>query len=357
EDRKVILDFILSELDEAADMLPRKWTSASDEGRATSGAALALKARLLLFEASPLCNPDNDTEAWTRAAEAAKAVMDLNIYSLHKNYTELFTEAGEHSAECIFNMEAAFSPAGNGHSMDIVMRQYNSAAPLKNLVDSYRMKDGKPRAESAYSASGTYSDLDPRFYGTIVYPGSTWMGETVKTDNTNTRFTNKQTGFIYKKYTVYTEAVPASAYLNLSSECSPVNIMIIRYADVLLWYAEAMNEAGLMTSSVWNRTVRLIRERAGFTEASALDCPATYDAVKDAILYERRIEFSGEGTWYNDLRRLKLCETQMASLEIFNSDGVQIGTRNFSPDRDYWWPVPANQIELDPNLAPNNQGW
>ena len=52
-------------------------------------------------------------------------------------------------------------------------------------------------------------DLDPRFAQTIVYPGSVWMGETVKTDNTNVRFTNKQTGFIYKKYTVYTEQVPS----------------------------------------------------------------------------------------------------------------------------------------------------
>ncbi|MGM9789926.1 MAG: RagB/SusD family nutrient uptake outer membrane protein [Candidatus Cryptobacteroides sp.] len=356
-DRAELIDFIVSELDAAAELLPRSWTDQADLGRATSGAALALKSRVLLFEASPLCNSDNDIEAWKKAADAAKAVMDLGIYSLYPDYSKLFTESAEHSSEYIFNIEAVSSPTGNGHSLDVTMRQYNSAAPLKNLVDCYRMKDGKPRAESRYFASASYMDLDPRFYATIVYPGSTWMGEVVKTDNTNTRFTNKQTGFIYKKYTVYGASVPTSDQLNLKDLCSPVNIMLLRYADVLLQYAEAMNESSQMDASVWNKTVKLIRQRAGFTESSALDYPGTYEAVRDAIIYERQIEFAGEGTWYNDMRRLRLCEKLMDGIEICNSEGVVIGNRNFSADRDYWWPVPANQIELDKNLAPNNPGW
>ncbi len=356
-DRKDLLEFIISELDAASQLLPRVWSSQKDYGRATSGAALALKARMLLFEASPLCNPDNDIERWKEAAAAAKAVMDMGVYSLYPDYAGLFTESAEHSSEYIFNVEAVSSPNGNGHSLDITMRQYNSAAPLKNLIDAYRMLDGKVRSESKYSDSGEYVNLDPRFYSTIVYPGSIWMGETVKTDNTNTRFTNRQTGYIYRKYTVYGAAAPSSDLLNLKDNCSPVNIMIMRYADVLLQYAEAMNEAHQMDASVWNRTVRLIRQRAGFTEASALDYPGSYEAVKDAIMYERRIEFAGEGTWYNDMRRLRLCEEQMNNIEIFNSNGVAIGSRNFTADRDYWWPVPANQIELDKNLAPNNPGW
>ena len=200
--------------------------------------------------------------------------MEMGVYALYQSgYAKLFTEAAEHSSESIFNVEFVSNPTGLGHSIDIVMRQYNSAAPLKNFVDSYWMKDGKPREESAYADSPDYEDLDPRFAQTIVYPGSVWMGETVKTDNTNVRFTNKQTGFIYKKYTVYTEQVPSDEEYRLVSNCSPINIMLLRYADVLLMYAEAKNELGEMTEEVWNRTVKAIRQRAGFTSSAALAYP------------------------------------------------------------------------------------
>lgn len=86
-------------------------------------------------------------------------VMELGVYSLYQDgYAKLFTEAAEHSSESIFNVEAVANPLGLGHSMDIVMRQYNSAAPLRNFIDSYWMKDGKPREESAYADSEGYAD-------------------------------------------------------------------------------------------------------------------------------------------------------------------------------------------------------
>ena len=196
-ERATIIQFILDELEAVSKILPRNYTSSSDQGRPTAGAALALRARVLLFEASALCNPDHNEEAWRAAADAAYAVMEMGVYALYQSgYAKLFTEAAEHSSESIFNVEFVSNPTGLGHSIDIVMRQYNSAAPLKNFVDSYWMKDGKPREESAYADSPDYEDLDPRFAQTIVYPGSVWMGETVKTDNTNVSFTNKQTGFI-----------------------------------------------------------------------------------------------------------------------------------------------------------------
>lgn len=358
-DRNAILKFIVDELDAVAKILPRTYSAASEQGYPTCGAALALKARLLLFEASPLCNPDGAEAPWRDAADAAYAVMDLGVYSLYSGgYGELFTEKAEHGTESIFNVEAISTPTGLGHSMDIVMRQYNNAAPLGNFVDSYWMKDGKPRAGSAHAGSAGYTDLDPRFYGTIVYPGSTWMGETVKTDNTNTRFTNKQTGFIYRKYTVYTEAVPGTAEVNLQENCSPINIMLLRYADVLLMYAEAKNELGEMSEEIWNRTVKAIRQRAGFTSTAALAFPGNDQGeVRRQIRYERRIELAGEGTYYNDLRRWREAENQMNALSIYTWDGTQIGTRNFNRERDYWWPVPSSQVELAPTLRPNNPGW
>ena len=245
-----------------------------------------------------------------------------------------------------------------GHSFDIVMRQYNSSAPLKNFIESYRMADGKPRAESAFASATGYESMDPRFAQTIVYPGSVWMGETVKTDNTNTRFTNKQTGYIYKKYTVYTSAIPTSTELNYQENGSPINIMLLRYADILLMYAEAKNELGELTEEVWNRTIRAIRRRAGFTSTAALTYPGNTPAtLHDIIRYGRRIEFAGEGTYYNDLRRWCEAENTMNNLKIYMHDDTQIGTRNFNKNRDYWWPVPTAEIEAASSLRPNNPGW
>ncbi len=357
-DRDVILAFIMTELDDVSKILPNRYVSTSDYGRATAGAALALKARLLNFEASPLMNTAGDTQKWQDAADAAFAVMNMGVYSLYNDYRELFTVDAEHGSESIFNVEAIQVPTGMGHSHDIIMRQYNSAAPLEDFVESYWMKDGLPRAQSIYAASAEYADLDPRFYSTIVYPGSRFMGETVVTDGTNNLFKIVQTGYTFRKYTIYDENKPKTGDENIGENGSPINRMILRYADVLLMYAEAMNETDQMSETVWNRTVKAIRQRAGFTAATALDYPTGGKAeITRQIRYERRIEFAGEAMYYNDLRRWKEAENVMNNLTIRKFDGTAITTRSFDKNRDYWWPVPASQMTAAPSLAPNNPGW
>ena len=198
--------------------------------------------------------------------------------------------------------------------------------------------------------------MDPRFAACVAYPGSTWMGREVKMES-NACFTNIQTGYLFKKYTIYSEAAPTTAQLDMRSkaQCSPTNLMLIRYADVLLMYAEAMNEAGEMSLEVWNATVRAVRARAKLDD-EALVYPSDKKAVREAIRYERRAEFLGEGTWYNDLRRNKLAET-VCQGPVHRYDGVELNVRNFNAARDYWWPVPAKQVELAPNLEPNNPNW
>lgn len=161
-DRAEMIRFIVDELGAVSKILPRTYTAKTDLGRPTAGAALALRARVLCFEASALCNPGHEAKPWEDAADAAWDVLELGVYSLYQDgYAKLFTEAAEHSSESIFNVEAVSNPLGLGHSMDIVMRQYNGAAPLGNFVDSYWMKDGKPREESSYADSENYDDLDP----------------------------------------------------------------------------------------------------------------------------------------------------------------------------------------------------
>lgn len=353
--RSDLIQFIVKELDDAAAILP-KTVSPSEYGRATKGAALALKARVLLFEASPLCNPSRDVSKYKEAAQAAKAVIDLNVYSLFPSYKDLFKEANENSSESIFSLQCISNPVNCGHSLDMIHAKDDSAAPVQELADAMIMKDGKPRSESKYSKSAGFDNMDPRFGYCVAYPGSIWMGREVSMSS-NGYWNNIQTGYLFKKYTVYSEATPTSAELSLrnKAQCSPVDIMLIRYADVLLMYAEAMNEAGEMTADIWAQTVGAVRKRAGLeTEAQAY--PGTKEGCRDVLNYERRAEFLGEGTWYNDLRRNKLAET-VCAVPIHRFDGAELYSRTFNAARDYWWPVPAKQVELAPTLEPNNPNW
>lgn len=354
--REQVVGFIIRELDEISPMLPLRYTNSADVGRPTRGAALSLKARLLLFEASPLVNTAASADRWAAAAQAAKAVMDMGVYSLHNNYRGLFLVAGENSAECIFDVQFIQEP-NLGSSFDITLRQFNNAAPLKDLVDSYWMIDGKPRAESAYSNAAPYQNMDPRFAMTIVYPGATFMGETVREDGNNVAFKTPQTGFTFKKYSIYDTQAVSTAQAQIGENMSEINYMILRYADVLLMYAEAMNELGELTADVWNTTVGEVRRRAGFAQPSAVDYPGNDQALlREHIRYERRAEFAGEGYYYNDIRRWKIAETVLPGA-IQKHDGTNIITRTFNTGRDYWWPISSVQLELNPNLRPNNPGW
>ena len=128
--------------------------------------------------------------------------------------------------------------------------------------------------------------------------------------------------------------------------------MLLRYADILLMYAEAKNELGEMSEEIWNRTVKAIRQRAGFTTSSAWAYPGgDADEIRRQIRYERRVELAGEGTYYNDLRRWREAENAMNNLSIYKSDGTLIGTRNFNKERDYWWPVPSRPARNSPDAA------
>src|SRR5690606_40278458 len=109
---------------------------------------------------------------------------------------------------------------------------------------------------------------------TVVYPGSTFMGETVRTDGNNSKFKTPQTGFTFKKYSIYDAGAPATVEeAQIGENRSEINYMILRYADILLRYAESKNELGELTSYISNTRVREVRRRAGFSAASALDYP------------------------------------------------------------------------------------
>jgi hypothetical protein len=340
-DRALVVQQILTDLEDAAAVLPEKYPAA-DRGRATKGAALALKARVLLFEASPLVNPDNNVAKWEAAAAAAKAVIDMAGsagYGLFEDYRALFLPANENSKECIFDVQ--FKAPEQGSSFDLINRQYNTNAPLKDLINAYEMKDGLPYTTSPmYDPAEPYKDRDPRMYQTIVYPGDTYMGAV-----TTPTAPFKITGYGVKKYSIY-DKEPNTKILNGGQ--SEINYMVIRYADVLLMYAEAQNEVAGPDASVYN-AINAVRARAGMPD---IPVGKTKDEMREIIRHERRIEFAMEGFYYTDIRRWKIAEQVMNGV-IYDSQDQPIVTRSFDPARDYWWPIPQGERDLNPELTQN----
>ncbi|MBO9204786.1 MULTISPECIES: RagB/SusD family nutrient uptake outer membrane protein [Niastella] len=342
--RAQVVEQILKDLDSAAALLPNK-NATADKGRATKGAALGLKARVLLFEASPLFNTGNDNNKWKIAADAAKAVMNMATasgYALDTDYRLMFLPADENNSEVLFDVQYMYPDQGN--SFDLICRQYNSNAPLLDLVNAYQMKNGLSIKDpaSGYDPTKPYNNRDPRLYATIVYPGDTYMNVKV----TDSRFA--LTGYGMKKYSIYDKGVPAAGTSDLKDGQSETNFIILRYADILLMYAEAQNEFAGPDATVYDN-INKIRKRAGMPDIAAI---YTKDQLRDIIRQERRVEFAGEALYYNDLRRWKTAEVAL-NATIYNFKGAAIETRKFNPARDYWWPVPQTQRDLNPNLSQN----
>lgn len=343
--REQVVQQMLKDLDSAAAVLPLHYGS-GDLGRATKGAALALKAKILLFEASPLFNPNNDMNRWQTAVDALKAVIDLAPdagYGLYPDYRGLFLPENENNKEVIFDVQFIYPLEGN--SFDLINRQYNSNAPLLGLAEAYEMKNGLPITDplSGYNPDSPYVNRDPRLNATIVYPGDKYMGTTVKPS----RFAI--TGYGVEKYSIYTEEKPPSDLADLKGGQSYTNYIVLRYADILLMYAEAQNEVAGPDATVYD-AINKVRERAGMPD---LQEGLSKDDMREAIHHERRVEFACEGYYYNDIRRWKTAEDVM-NATIYTWDNTPIETRKFDPAKDYWWPIPQAELDLDPNLEQNN---
>jgi hypothetical protein len=333
---------ILTDLNTAAADLPLK-NSAGNQGRATKGAALAMKARVLLFLASPLMNPSGDVSKWQAARDAAKEVMDMAGaagYGLFENYRALFLPANENNKEVIFDVQFMFPDQGN--SFDLIGRQYNSNAPLLDLAEAYEMQaTGLSITDpaSGYDPTEPYKGRDPRLYATIVYPGDTFMNVPV----TPSRFAI--TGYGMKKYTIYDKGPAPAGQSDLKDGQSETNFIVLRYADVLLMYAEAQNEVSGPDQSVYD-AINLVRERVNMP---ALTPGHTQEELRELIRHERRVEFAGEAQYYTDIRRWKTAEVVLNG-PIHKYDGSVIETRHFNPNRDYWWPIAQTELDLNPEL-------
>ena len=306
--------------------LPKSY-SGSDLGRVTKGAALALKARVLLYNSR-----------WVEAAKAAKEVMDLGEYKLFDDYRHFFSEANKHNCEVIFNIETRIPEFSTNYDQDIW--RLNRPAPLKELVDTYLCTDGKTIEESPlYNPAQPYENRDPRLLKSIVCIGYPYLGMTITKENVAT------TGFGVKKYTSYEDDVTIPLV-----ERSAFNFILIRYAEVLLTYAEAQNEANGPDQSVYD-AINQLRKRP---DINMPEVPKglTKDQMRDVVRRERRIELTFEGLYYSDILRWKTAEKENNGM-MHNNEGVAVVERSFNPKRDYLWPIPYNQIVLNPNLEQN----
>lgn len=319
---------ILQDLNAAASVLPLT----NDPGRATKGAALALKARVLLYQSR-----------WSEAATAAQRVMDLEEYALFPNYRGLFKLENEGNAEVIWDIQ--YKMPEFGHGFDNAVTLHSNVAPTKALVEAYHMEDGKPPSESAlYDPSTPYEHRDPRLYQTIRLVGRMYNGDA------NTTQELDQTGFGAKKFTTYSDS---TGMTEISGGQSEVNPIAIRYAEVLLTYAEAQNEAAGPDPSVYD-AINQVRSR------SSVDMPPvqpglTQGEMRQVIRHERRIELAMEGKYLQDIKRWGIAEEVMDG-PVRDWKGNVYTNRTFDPERDYLWAIPADEIDQNPNLE-QNPGW
>jgi hypothetical protein len=324
--REDVIKQILIDLDNAAEILPLPGAySGADIGRATKGAALALKARVLLYESR-----------WVEAAAAAKKVIDLEVYDLFPDYRGLFLLENEGNQEVIFDVQ--YLEPEYTHRFDVIIELQINVAPTLDLVNSYLMKDGKPIQESPlYDPSNPYENRDPRLLKTVVIPGYLFRGEIVRDDK------YFSTGYGLKKYTTYKDEEKGPDFLR-----SEINYQILRYAEVLLMYAEAQNEAGGPDISVYS-ALNKIRNRAGMPDITE---GLSKEEMREVIRLERRIEFAGEGLYYDDIRRWRTAEIVM-NADVRTSTGEVVQTRTFDPQKHYLWPIHAVVLQENPALEQN----
>ncbi|PWG80958.1 RagB/SusD family nutrient uptake outer membrane protein [Pararcticibacter amylolyticus] len=395
------VEYIVSELDQAAAVLPVTPATDRDYGRATRGAALALKSRLLLYAASPEFNGNKDfasflnidgtpfisqtvdREKWKRAADAAKAVIDLNEYHLYEDPSgdPVKSYRGIHltpwNNECIFvrksndlwnwDYNCSLRSAGG----------WNGISPVQEMVDSYFMRDGKPISQSdLYSETGftngvynMYVNREPRFYASVLYNGAQYKGgaitqNPITVDLTYSGRDGKKNGgedYSHTGYLVLKNVSPETNRLANISNSRPY--VLIRLGEIYLNYAEALAEYGGNDAEAM-KYLNLIRKRAGIPEYGSPGLPPVSGATLiQKIRDERRIELAFESHRWFDVRRWKIVKSVMGNLHGMNVDGDGdefyrrvVADNHIWKEAYYWFPLSQYEMDRGHQLV-QNPGW
>lgn len=354
-----------------------------EPGRISKGAALALKGWVELYFASPLYNPDNDLKRWEQAAATNEEIMNMGIYKLYPDYGKLFLPEGNNNEEGLFYRQ--YYPGAKGGRESSYMStpytgngghtSWGAANPTHNLVADYAMSNGKTIDEdgSGYDPQNPYLNREKRFYESIVYDGSYWYNTTIYTRlgvnslnelDLSDASDASNTGYNLRKRMNPNIALGAA---NWDGATSSQNYYLFRFAEVLLNYAEARNEAVGPDISVYN-AINTVRERN--QEAPYLPKlreGLNKDEMRKAIRRERRVELAFEDKRRFDLLRWKIAEEVyskgLQAMKIEEIDGnlkytviqASDGKRKFE-SKNYVFPIPRQVLDQNPKIREQNGG-
>jgi hypothetical protein len=390
------VNYIASQCDSAAQLLPLL-QSGNNYGRADAGACMALKARVLLYAASPLLNggqiatseplrsitgyPTFDKNRWKLAMDAAQAVISTAAYSL---YVDNSTSPGygfhevflmRVNPEYIFarmqtlnrDLESMWFPPFFGGNSE-------GAYPYLETANAFDMRDGLPITDpnSGYDPDHPYSNRDPRFDYSIThdqtlinhYPELQKLPVNIYIDSTNPAhvltgpdavYNGTPTGFYTNK--MCDDGLAIQLFTNLTPRCFP----LIRYAEILLDFAEARNEWLSSPDRQVYDAVEAIRQRAGL-DPYQLPTGLSQDSMRQIIHHERQVELAFEGQRFWDVRRWKIA-SQTENEEMHGTVPVKKGStmiyetipvrRHVFTDKMYLWPIPESEIAKSPDLLQN----
>lgn len=339
-----VLKYVLDDLNAAKDVLPVQYTG-TEVGRATQGAALALKCRILLYN-----------EQWADAASAAQDVIDLDVYDLYNDYAGLFEEANENNIEVIFDVQyiKTLQPQPWPSSC-LSFTNWPTLNVTVDLINSYYTINGKPITEdSSYDPQDPYKDRDPRLAASVVLPGSQYGSVTFIPANDQV-----PCGARPRKYADIGNADPYN--------CA-INQIVLRYADVLLMRAEALIESNNIDSEVYD-LINQVRQRPSVRMPKIEDVEGSnlsQDELRKILRHERRVEFFMEGTRYVDMLRWKdqslvhdvygynkTTLSDPSSPATWKFEEVKVATRTFDSSKGWLWPIPLTERQNNSNLTQN----
>ena len=367
---KEVVDFIAKECDIAADTLElTPWRNVNDAfGRATKGAALALKSRLLLYAASPLyvdfgdtneSNKPTDVALWKSAADAAKAVIDLNQYELASSYADLFKNDFQNK-EYIFVRRYAANSDFEKSNFPVSFGGKGGTNPSQNLVDDYEMLDGTPFDwNDPAKAAQPFENRDARLGATILMNMAPFKGKKVATYPEGTDASPNpnatKTGYYLRKF------LNEDVNIQTGGSSGGHVVPLFRLAEIYLNYVEALNECDPTNPDI-ALYLNKVRNRASLPNVSAL----SQEQMRTVIPPERRVELAFEEHRSWDVRRWKIASSTLGAPLM----GVQIerkplggytympvkGEQRVVQPKMYWYPIPQSEV-LKLKQWKQNNGW
>lgn len=378
-----VINFIVEECNQAILHLPVTHNTTTDgngflgqTGRATKGAARALKARALLYAASPLHNTGNDKTKWEAAAKAALDIINSGTYTLDNIESDKMYDVNGGN-ETLLSKQLIFERrhnSSNSFEANNLPYGYLGAkggnTPTQNLVDCYEIDvDGSGNWEqfdwnNPAHVADMYSNRDPRFYKNVLYNGASFNDS--GTDHSVETFENgvnaigegaTKTGYYLRKYMNET-----TTQTTVNAVKKPHHYVLFRYAEVLLNYAEATYEVfGDAVSTNNELTLSATDAITQVRSAANMNNPVNVD--KQFIRDERRRELAFEGHRFWDIRRWEIGNVvkSIYGVKIVKSNDVLSFTKEKVQDRVwedkmYLYPIPVNEIFINPNLG-QNKGW